>query len=129
MKKEEPKTKRVAVIAFLDVWIDSLDYAYITLDHSEELEKQARVDLIDIGRLRYGVPKDGEKYIGNGIETSNRDYEDGSVLIIDPPKPKETLKQWLDRMPEIEDRDFDYEVYKKIMDWQSEKPEGIPFYL
>ena len=122
--KEEPKTKRVAVIWFGDVptWWDDMRIRQTEIsfkgknDESDFKEWSYSVEPIDPARLRYGEPKKGDLSLVNlnkplfnpGLYVQDFDWgpenrEQPIRLIIDPPKQQETLEEWLDRMPKVSD--------------------------
>jgi len=101
----EEKTKKVAVIEFFEVPED-VDDINISWESFTSIGGLGNVDVVDIDRLRYGVVKEGDTFLGRSKEGHKlrKAKLDGKPatkrLIIDPPKPElETLEQVLDRMP------------------------------
>ena len=105
-EKEEPKTKRVAVIWFGDV-PECTDYVDIRARQSGnewDKGKEFEVEAIDPNRLIYKCePKRGETIIGPlGVRVIKEDYdiEAGDYLTIDPPAPDpETVEEVWKRVP------------------------------
>ena len=100
----EKKTKKVAVIWFGEVPEDARNAALswgIGTGSGGVLD----IELIDIDRLSYGVPKKGDKILGKpatlGLYTCLSNFQPDLIrLIIDPPKPKpETLQGVLKDRP------------------------------
>ena len=105
----EPKTKKVAVIWFGDV-PESLfesDFSGFEIIESESGAHVSDVYLIDPARLRYGIAQEGDVFVSDfekKISVADFVHTDSvSRLIIDPPKPKETIEDVMKRMPDPED--------------------------
>ena len=86
-------------------------------------------NLIAPERLRYGMVeplKEGLFVIDNfsGLVECDGLMSEGLRLIIDPPKPKETVKEVMSRMPDLFDDcwadTMDYEMINILKDWQSD---------
>jgi hypothetical protein len=111
-EKLEPKTKRVAVIAFLDVPLGA-DAARVEIHTEHGWHELADVEPIDPDRLRYGTPEAGEEVIlpSKGIVKADPFWKDPiglgtgreKCLIIDPPTPEpETVEDVMRDMPTTE---------------------------
>jgi len=108
-EKEEPKTKRVAVIWFGDVpeYIDYLElHGFNT--KTNKCECLSWIESIDPNRLRYDIPNIGDNYLSYIGIVKHQGYEvdkyKGLRLIIDPPTPEpETVVDVLKRMPKTKD--------------------------
>jgi len=108
--KEEPKTKRVAIIWFGEVPED-IDNVYLDLGESyndytaDGLDRLVRV--IDPDRLRYGIPNKGDLYFNSFVdgftEACKAFDQNKDVLIIDPPIKPETIEQIMDDKPGLPD--------------------------
>ncbi len=122
-EKEEPKTKRVAVI-----WFGEIDHNInpdtlflvgkrIESRHGIDAEKISDVKPIDPDRLRYGRVKEGDTFLaaerGGVFECKGTNDNAGPRLIIDPPTKPETVEQVLDDLFGMEDR---HSLSKGIID-------------
>ena len=126
MKESEPKTKRMAVLAFIDVFEDILNDTNLTYSIGWDLPGGAgggfiaEVELFDPARFRYGVPKKGDLCLVNlnkpslspelcsqtfDWESENR--EQPIRLIIDPPTQPETVDDVLKRRPKTDNYSTD----------------------
>jgi len=100
-EKPEPKTKRVGVIWFGEVEGDPENPMLIDEMTGKVIDQ---VELIDLNRLRYGVPEESDVFVHDnvGIRTADKCGYDLIRLIIDPPTPEpepETVEDVLKRMP------------------------------
>ena len=144
-EEKEPKTKRVAILAFLDIPDEPRNQPFVRIVYQTDQGasqdyKDFPVEEIDINRLEYASPKKGDMIVDDDqglIRPATRDFKDHVMrLIIATPTPTpepETVEEWLDRMPKAEDHKphpghfsgpIDYsKFWRKMMKWQSEKPE------
>ena len=67
----------------------------------------ADMEFLDPARLRYGIAQEGDVFVSDfekKISVADFVHTDSvSRLIIDPPKPKETIEDVMKRMPDPED--------------------------
>ena len=95
-EKEEVKTKKVAVIAFLDIPDEPRNNPFVRIVYKTDQGasqdyKDFPVEEIDIDRLRYGCPKKGEMFVGavrGWIVECQGNPNTATRLIIDPPTPE-----------------------------------------
>ena len=124
-EKLEPKTKRVAVIAFGDRKPDAAYFSVVQRDIDMKMVSEIMVEGIDPDRLRADGPKCGDRIVTPGgiLVVESEAGWPTEALIIDPPAKPETVEQWLDRMPKAEVyTDSRFRFHHDMCKWQNEKP-------